>query len=78
MMIFLAIMGFMTLSSTHTPSSIVYIHSAAPLLAKTQFWLENNKQQKFLRLENKLVDNLFIQHKFSASATLKIMIGSPN
>ena len=77
-MIFLAIMGFMTLSSTHTPSSIVYIHSAALLLAKTQFWLENNKQQKFLRLENKLVDNLFIQHKFSASATLKIMIGSPN
>lgn len=77
MMIFLAIMGFMTLSSTHTPSSsiLVYIQQ---LLAKTQFWLENNKQQKFLRLENKLVDNLFIQHKFSASATLKIMIGSPN
>ena len=72
-MIFLAIMGFMTLSSTRHLA--VYIQQ---LLAKTQFWLENNKQQKFLRLENKLVDNLFIQHKFSASATLKIMIGSPN
>lgn len=75
-MIFLAIMGFMTLSSTRHLA--VYIQQ---LLAKTQFWLENNKHnddEKFLRLENKLVDNLFIQHKFSASATLKIMIGSPN